>query len=165
MQKKKRIASTLYLDSRLKFNGKEMEVTGGHDGTLFAYGKYPTKIRPEDIPGWFVSGFMYGRYGYISAMGVKDLLYKPNYEDHSLRKGDRLYVSYNMPIIKVQNKDGWSTLSGHDHVIEDSLIDVFVDTVSKYSAINTEKVKEELVKKDKWYAEQGSIGGAKCHKI
>ena len=37
------------------------------EGYLFADGIYPTKVKPEDLPDWYVYGRYYKCFGYISA--------------------------------------------------------------------------------------------------
>lgn len=66
------------------------------EGFLYSGGKYPTKIKPEDLPCWFVYGYIYKSVGYISARGVKHLVYVPNYRvEKQLFKHDNLFISYN----------------------------------------------------------------------
>ena len=75
----KRIRSTLYMESKIKWIKHELSMEHDPDGFLFASGKYRTKILPQDLPEWLIRGYLYKRFGYISANGVKHLLYVPNY--------------------------------------------------------------------------------------
>lgn len=42
---------------------------------LFSKGRYKTKIRTEDLPEYFIEGTYYSTQGYMSAKGVKQLIY------------------------------------------------------------------------------------------
>jgi len=57
----KRIRSTLYMESKIKWIKHELRVEHDPDGFLFAGGKYRTKIQPEDFPEWFIRGYLYKR--------------------------------------------------------------------------------------------------------
>ena len=73
----KKINSNLYMESKICW--KEFAVEYDPQGYLFSGGRYRTKILPEDLPKWFVYGYIYKRHGFISAKGVRYLLYAPNY--------------------------------------------------------------------------------------
>ena len=91
-----RFASTLYLTMHRNRETREYEPDA--DGYLFAKGLYRTKIRPENLPEWYVQGEIYRQTGFISAKGVKYILFKPNYITLHLHKDDLLFVSYDSPI-------------------------------------------------------------------
>jgi len=113
--RKKSIKSTLYVESKIYFDRKEKEfkVLRDPDGCLYSKGRYLTKILPEDLPEWFIHGYMYKRHGYMSAKGVKHLLYKPNYtvENH-LHKYDSLFISYDAPIEPYKDENGFEWYEG-----------------------------------------------------
>ena len=68
------------------------------DGYLFSQAIYPTKIKAEDLPEWYMYGRYYKCFGYLSAKGVVDMKYVPSrYSNHFL-KDDFLFISYNSMI-------------------------------------------------------------------
>ena len=85
-----RIKATRYMESRICHTPLRVETDP--DGHLFADGVFPTKLFASDLPEHFVYGYMYKRHGYISAAGVKHLLYVPNYVFNHRHKDDTLYI-------------------------------------------------------------------------
>ena len=130
---KKEINATLYMESKIVFNRKEGNVViSNPDGYLFAHGRYPTKFLPYDLPEWYVYGYTYKRHGYLSAKGVKYLLYVPNYVfDNHLHKYDTLYISYNAEIEPYETEHGSIWYKGYDNAIGGSLIAEFVEAAGK----------------------------------
>ena len=57
-RRKKRIVSTLYMESRILHNPLREEKDP--DGHLFADGRYRTKIFASDLPEYFVYGYILG---------------------------------------------------------------------------------------------------------
>ena len=74
------------------------------EGYLFADGVYPTKVKPEDLPDWYVYGRYYKCFGYISAKDVKHMVYVPNKTFNHMFKDDMLYISYQEEISEVPNQ-------------------------------------------------------------
>jgi len=148
--------ATLYTESRIMRKHGNLIVERDSDGYLFSGGKYHTKIRPEDLPEWFVYGYMYKRYGYISAKGVKHLLYNPNYTfNNHLHKYDTLYLSYDMEIVLYETDETNTTwYKGYDHIISGALITEFLEAASKYSAYDVREIQKELEIKRAWYFER-----------
>ena len=75
----KRIRSTLYMETHRVRKDRRTVFECNSEGFLYSGGKYPTKIKPEDLPDWFVHGHINKSVGYITARGVKYLVYVPNY--------------------------------------------------------------------------------------
>jgi hypothetical protein len=150
---KKRIHATLYMESKINKNTFSAERNPA--GFLFANGKYHTKILPEDLPEYFVYGYLYKRYGYISANGVKHLLYVPNYAfTNHLHKDDTLFVSYNAQIEPCVTESGFHWYRGYDELFGGHLIEKFVNAAEKYSHYDSSVLKEEIRRKRAWYHEQ-----------
>ena len=146
---KKRIRSTLYMESKISRKGFYAEFD--QDGYLFADGKYRTKIKPADLPEWYIYGYLYKRHGFISAKGVRYMLYVPNYIfDNHLHKYDTLFISYNEEI-EPYTERGFSWYIGYDHAIGSSLIVSFVDAAGKYSDYDVSEIQEEIKCKQEWY--------------
>jgi len=152
---KKKINATLYMKSKIVFVKRELTVKSDPNGYLYAYGKYPTKILPEDLPEWFIYGYMYKRHGYISAKGVKHLCYIPNYfVDNHLHKYDTLYISYDKEIEPYKTEHGSIWYKGYDNAVGSHLIVEFVRAVGKYSDYDVSDIIKEIEKKREWYYEK-----------
>lgn len=154
--RKKAIASTLYMESRI-CRGEFRFVTDPN-GYLFSYGKYPTKIFPSDLPEHFVYGYMHKRHGFIASAGVKHLLYVPNYSFNHLYKYDDLYISYNEEITHTVYDHRFKYYQGFDHVVSGPVIVDFVESCARYSGYDVQKIRSELEKKKKWYEEHYGDG-------
>lgn len=150
---RKRINSTLYMGARMGRRSFDPEAQPNR--YLLSHGKYPTKIYASDLPPWYVFGYLYKRYGYISAKGVKYLLYKPNYHfnNHYL-KYDTLFVSYDKPIVPVESDFNFSWYEGYEHLLTGGIIVDFIEAVEKYSDCDVTDIKNELEKKKEWYNQQ-----------
>jgi len=152
---KKNINSKLYLDSKIIWRRKEHVVERGPDGYLYANGKHRTKILSTDLPKWFVHGYMYKRHGYISAKGVKHLLYVPSYVfDNHLHKDDSLLISYNAPIEPYESENGFNWYKGYDEILGGPVLVEFVKAVEKYSAYDVSDVMKEIARKREFYYER-----------
>ena len=147
-----RLTATLYMESPLSkhfFDGEPSP-----NGYLYSYGKYPTKILPSVLPPWYVRGYMYKRQGYMSAKGVKHLLYVPNYTFNHLFKDDSLFISYDEAIEPTVSTDsGFRWYSGYKHVLSGSLIVDFVEAAAEYSDYDITEIMKEIEKKKAWYEE------------
>jgi hypothetical protein len=98
---------------------------------------------------------MYKRHGYISAKGVKYLLYKPNYIfDNHLHKDDSLFISYNNQIKPIEYDDGFDWYEGYDEVLSGSMIVDFVKAASKYSDYDVREIQAEIARKRVFYYER-----------
>ncbi|MDL2288228.1 hypothetical protein LJC32_02485 [Oscillospiraceae bacterium OttesenSCG-928-F05] len=152
---KKRIRSTLYLERKIKWIKNGLTVVQDPGGFLFADGKYPTKILPEDLPEWFVYGYLYKQHGYISAKGIKHLLYVPNYAfANHLHKDDMLFVSYDAEVEPLESENGFHWYQGYSHVISGLLILEFITAAQKYSGYDVNDIQKEITRKRAWYYEQ-----------
>ena len=153
----KRIRRHIYYVEQLKNVDGELCYVTNPDGSLFS-GVYKTKIFPEDLPEWYVEGYMYKRHGFMSAKGVKHLFYRPNYVFNHLYKDDTLFVSYDKEITPTENDDGFKWYEGYDYCLSGSVILDFVDAAEKYSRLDVSTIREELAKKKVWYYETYKSG-------
>lgn len=147
----KKCASTLYLP--LHRNPKTKELERDKDGFLFAKGIYRTKIRPEDLPDWYVKGYIHRQEGYLCAKGVRYLLYKPNYLTGHRNKDDFLFISYNDPIEPDAEDRRGIWFHGYDHVVWGDMINDFLQAAKRHSNYDISSIMEELEKKERWYQE------------
>lgn len=67
-----RFKRRLYKVQDIKLVDGHLRYVTNDDGMLFA-GPYKTKIKPEDLPEWYLYGRYYKRFGYMSAKGITDL--------------------------------------------------------------------------------------------
>ncbi len=148
---RKRAKATLYLKA---LPSSQKEEGPDPKRTLLSYGKYRTKIFPQDLPEWYVGGYMYKRHGFMSAKGVKYLHYQPSYLfDNQLYKDDNLFISYDAPIVPV-TQEGVDWFDGYDHVLSGLIILDFVRAVKKYSGLEVSGIEAELERKREWYYEK-----------
>ena len=144
----------LYMLDKIKLVKREFVLEKLPHGYLFADGRFPTKILPEDLPEWYIFGYMYKRHGYLSAKGVKQLLYKPNYwVDNHCHKYDTLYISYDKPIEPYETEHGSTWYKGYNYAIGGNLIYDFVKAAGKYSSYDVAAMLLEIEKKRAWFYE------------
>ena len=125
------------------------------DGYLFADGRYRTKILPEHLPEWYVHGYMYKRHGYMSAKGVKHMLYVPNYVfDNHLHKYDTLFISYNELIEPYECDSGFQWYKGYDQILSGPVLVDFVNAAERYSDYDVSEIQEEIARKTEFYYER-----------
>ena len=84
----------LYSETKTNQRTGMYKMIYGKDETLFSGGIYPTKITASDLPEWYVHGRYYKHWGYLSAKGVKSLVYEPSKFSNHMFKDDFLYISY-----------------------------------------------------------------------
>ena len=151
----KKIRANLYLNSKIMY--KPLRAVSDSQGYLYSDGRYPTKILPSDLPEWFVYGYLYKRHGYISAKGVKHLLYVPNYAfDNHLHKDDILFISYKTSIEPYETEIGRLWYKGYDYLICGSIIVDFVDAAERFSDYDVSEIQWEIKRKRAWYYERNN---------
>ena len=74
----KRLSSKWYSVEDIRWKEKEWRYVTDENGYLYSKARYNTKIKPEDLPKWYIEGRYYKRFGYLSAKCVVDLHYIPN---------------------------------------------------------------------------------------
>jgi len=146
------------MESRIKWKRHEGFFTiKDPQGYLFSGGRYPTKILPQDLPEWFIYGYLYKRHGYISAKGVKHLVYRPNYAfDNHLHKDDFLYISYDTEIVPYKTELNSTGYKGYKHLVYGYMICEFVDAAEKFSDYDVQEIRREIEKKRAWYEERNA---------
>lgn len=145
-------------------------------GRLYSHGILPTSVTELDLPPWYVSGWLPSRclegldarfatfrqdgrmrpkrldrvFGYVSALGVKELFYIPWYmgEESSFAL-DSLFISYDKPI-RVIYEEGDVRVDGHDCVLSGAIVVPFVHAVAKYGDCCVDPVLQELERKADW---------------
>ena len=142
--KENRFKAHIYTKERisLSYLNRNTEETNGY---LYSQGIYRTHISPEDLPEWYVEGFVYKTSGFISAKGVQHLIYKPCFTNH-LFKDDNLFISYEKPIISNINSN-WP--EDYDESLNGQMILLFIAAVKVYSGYNTSEIKAAIAEKRK----------------
>jgi len=102
-----RFKNTLYTIEDIKYLDGRWQYVRNEDGTLFS-GPYRTKIKPEDLPAWYVYGRYYKRFGYMSTKGITDMLYVPCLFSNHYLKDDCLMIAYGGKIKEVEASQGSS---------------------------------------------------------
>ena len=145
-----RVTAHLYTETKTVLRNHKYEMIYGEDGTLFSQGRHKTKLRPSDLPEWYVRGRYYKHFGYLSAKGVRHLYYRPNLFTNHMFKDDFLFISYDCEIIP--NEDILQ-ITGSDEYIYDWEIVDFLKTAEKYSGCDISNIKAEIEQKRVWFKE------------
>lgn len=149
----RRFNSNLYLNCAIRYQDHELRAIYLPNDYLWARGRYPTKIRPCDLPDWYVSGYLFKRQGYLSAKGIVDIVYRPDYfvENHS-HKYDSLFVSFHDKITRTFDERGFDRFDGYDYAMSGYIGYQLIEKMKIYSPdINTDEIVRELILKEKWY--------------
>ena len=147
----KRFRSNLYTVQKIVCTeGRHIHVED-KDGYLFAQAIYPTKIKAEDLPEWYVYGRYYKCFGYLSAKGVVDMKYVPSkYSNHFL-KDDFLFISYSTPISeKPEASSIIDAYIGYDERIYGNEILSFLKAARKHSAYDISEIAQMIQDKADW---------------
>lgn len=166
----KRIHANLYTLTKILYDKKS-----GHfyykelgNNRLYSNMKYPTNITPCELPEHYIKVNIYRNQGWLNALGVVEMIYVPNYIFNHIHKDDLLYISYSSPIVQAE-VDSFSgkelVFTQYDHVLSGNYILEFTEAVRKYSGLNTDNIREEILKKVRWYIDtfphEGNIESAK----
>jgi len=152
---KKTIRASLYTKCKIKWTRGKLFVEEDPNGYLYSGGRYRTKLLPQDLPEWYVCGYMYKQHGYMSAKGVCHLSYVPNYTfDNHMHKYDMLYISYNEPIMPYESCLGFTHYKGYDHLLSGPVLVEFVNAVGKFSNYNVDSILYEIKHKQDFYYER-----------
>lgn len=147
----KKLKSNLYTKEKIVLCDRRHRYTEDENGYLFAQGIYPTKIKAEDLPEWYVYGRYYKCFGYLSAKDVVDMKYVPSkYSNHFL-KDDFLLISYNTPISENPEVGGIiDVYTGYDERIYGNAILSFLKAARKYSTYDISAIAQMVQGKADW---------------
>jgi len=144
----KKIRQKYYSQQKIASTNHHLHYVEDGNGFLFANRIYPTKIKPEDLPQWYIYGSYYKCFGYMSAKGVVDLKYVPNLWVNHFLQDDFLLVSYNSPIQQIsESKPYWERYSGYNKVIYGKTILDFLQGAQKYSEFKVSEIAEQIQNK------------------
>ena len=142
----------LYSETKTNRRADHYQLIYGKDNTLFSSGIYPTKITPGDLPEWYVYGRFYKHWGYLSALGVKSLVYEPNKFSNHMFKDDFLYISYNEPILPNPDRStSFYKYIGFDEYIYGGVIVSFLKAAEIYSGYDISEIKKQIEEKRLWF--------------
>lgn len=145
-----RFKNTLYTVEDIKRVGGHFRYVTNEDGTLFS-GHYRTKIKPDDLPEWYLYGRYYKRFGYMSTKGITDLAYLPNRFSNHYLKDACLFIAYGGSITELSdpNLSPYERYQGWDARVGGNEIITILRGARKYSGYDIEPFVEKL----KWKKE------------
>lgn len=143
--------SNLYSEYKIKCNRKTGFYYETNNGYLYSGLIYKTKIKPEDLPEYFIKGYIYKRQSYISTKGVKDLAFKACYFVNHFLKDDSLYISYDKDIKFKEGYFGYPEAYDYDYIIGGAAILDFIKSVEIYSNYDTSNIKKEIKRHALYY--------------
>ena len=144
-----RFKNTLYTLGDYKHVGGHIRYVTNDEGTLFS-GHYRTKIKPEDLPEWYLHGRYHKRFGYMSTKGITDMVYLPSRFSNHYLKDDCLLISYGGRITAVKPDARYADdYEGWDDWIWGNEIITILRGARKYSGYDIEPFIEKL----KWKKE------------
>lgn len=143
--RKKQFNSHLYLTEKFVFTRSDGWVVRSlPNNYLYADGIYPTKICPEDLPGYYIEGQYYKRRGYLDAKNIKQIIYKPNMFFNHAFKDDVLLISY---------RDTVDVSVIEDYRVYGGQIPYFVKAVKKYAGLDMSRIEQQIRDKLAWFKE------------
>lgn len=121
------------------------------DPYLLSGGRYKTKIKPEDMPPWYLRGLFYGyKDGFLQTKGVDELFYRPNLFTNHMFNDDFLFISYKYVKPGGQPVDNFCPIPYSEYVWGWN-IPRFLIMAEKYSGYDTSKIKQQIRAKQDWF--------------
>ena len=151
--KKKRITAPFYTETKLGIRNMRKD-TRQPDGSLYARGRYATKIKSEDLPEHYIEGTIFKVNGYISVLGIKDIVYKPNYHINHMHRDDFIYISYDRPIRSETDARGYVSYHDYDAILWGGMIVEFIRAIRKWNSYDIESIADEVKKKEFFFLEK-----------
>ena len=152
----KRFRSRLYYIERIGRQDGNLRYITNEDGTLYA-GNQKTKIKPEDLPEWYIYGRYYKCFGYMSAKGITDMVYLPSRFSNHFLKDDCLLVAYGGKIEEKNDGCTYSRLDRHtgfDERIWGGEIVSILKGARKHSGYDIAPFIDAIREKAAWMAQQ-----------
>lgn len=146
-----RFKNTLYTLGDYKHIDGHICYVTNEDGTLFS-GHYRTKIKPEDLPEWYLYGRYYKRFGYMSTKGITDMLYIPSRFSNHYLKDDCLLIAYGGSITEVTDLElsVYERYQGWNERVWGNEIITILRGARKYSGFDIESFVEKLKQKKEY---------------
>ncbi|MDD7610002.1 MAG: hypothetical protein PUJ82_03665 [Spirochaetales bacterium] len=163
---KKRFNSTVYTCG--KFGKRLRETLDTDNECLYAHGRYPTKIKAEDLPSDYIkfhSRSIWYMHGFLKTSGIVDIGYRACLENH-LFKDDYIYISYKEKLRKEKGSWGIEDYANYDVCICGNSIIPIVLAAEKNSGVDISEVKKLIEEKRLWllenYPEEVPAGAKEC---
>ena len=114
-------------------------------------GHHRTKIKPEDLPEWYLFGRYYKRFGYMSTKGISDMVYIPSRFSNHYLKDDCLLIAYGGSITELSdsNLSPYERYQGWNERVWGNEIITILRGARKYSGFDIQPFIEKL----KWKKE------------
>lgn len=144
-----------YFYTKGKFGKRLRETLDTENEYLYAQGRYPTKIKKEDLSEDYIefkSRSIWYMTGYLKTSGIIDIDYKAIKINH-LFKDDYLYISYNEKLKVEKNWLNLNDIVNYDLCVCGNDIIPILLAIKKYSNINIDNVKRKIYDKVDWYKE------------
>lgn len=135
---KKKLNAHMYLTEKLVFDYRWSYQTLPN-GYLYSNGTYATKIRPEDLPEYYIEGIYYGRKGYLDVKNIIEITYRPNLVFNHAFKDDSLSIIY------ADAPTPYYVFGGQ--------IPGFVKAVKKYAGLDMSRIEQQIRDKLAWFKE------------
>lgn len=146
----KRVNANVYTCG--KFGKRPRETCDTKNPFLYSGGRYPTKIKREDLPDDYIeirSRVIWYMTGYLRTSGIVDMRYKWRRINH-LFKDDYLYISYKEKLEEETDKWGFTDFVNYDVCLcGNDIIDVVL-AAEKYSTCDTASVRCGIEEKRIW---------------
>ena len=121
---------------------------------LLSGGIYPTKIRPEELPPWYVE-YTYWNTRYVDTSRVTEVVYRPCrlHPHNHLLKDDSLYLAYDGRRVQLTDTGFPASLYGIEILSGWALIDGLI-SVREFSGLDITPQLDQLRKKVLLYNEE-----------
>ena len=149
----KKINAYFYTEG--KFGKRIGETIDNDNEYLYSLGYYPTKIKREDLPGYYIkyrSRVNWYMTGYLKTSGIVDIDYEALHINH-LFKDDYLYISYKEKLRKEKNSWGHENFINYDTCVCGNDIVPIVLAIKDNSNLDISTVKQKIQDKVNWYRE------------
>jgi len=163
---KKRFNSTVYTCG--KFGKGFRETLDTQNEYLYSHGRYPTKIKAEDLPSDYIkihSRVIWYMRGFLKTSGIVDIGYRYCKENH-LFKDDYIYISYKEKLRKEKNRWGLEDYVNYDVCVCGNDIIPIALAAEKNSGVDISEVKKLIEEKRLWlldnYPEEVPEGAKNC---
>lgn len=150
----KKLNANVY--TRGRFGKGFREILDTDNEFLYSNGRYPTKIRKEDLTEDYIefhSRVIWYMIGYIKTSRVVDVRYKALKLNH-LFKDDYLYISYKEKLREEANWLGINDYVNYDVCVCGNSIIPILLSVEKFSNVDTSQVREQIIDKFNWWKEK-----------
>lgn len=92
--------------------------------------------------------------GYISVLGIKDIVYKPNYHINHMHRDDFIYISYNRPIRSETDARGYVSYHDYDALLWGGMIVEFIRAIRSQKSFDIDPIALEVKKKETFFLEK-----------